>query len=107
MTPKPLPGIDWRTQIDYVVNDETADQPIADTEANEVAEVQIRNRVIPTTPVDVDKIVIGPKGKAVTKDKNALFQVTASWTDFDGNDRKYILNVAPGQQSEVHPDPEN
>lgn len=87
LTPKPLPGIDWRTQIDYVVNGETADQPIADIEANEVAEVQIRNRVIPTTPVDIDKIVIGPKGKAVTKDKNALFQVTASWTDFDGNDR--------------------
>lgn len=107
LAPKPLPGIDWGTQIDYVVNGETADQPVADIEANEVTEVQIHNRVIPTTPVDVDKIVTGPKGKAVTKDKNALFQVTASWTDFDGNDRKCILNVVPGQQSEVHPDPEN
>src|SRR5699024_9634124 len=87
LAPKPLPGIDWSTQIDYIVNGESADAPAADIEANEVTEVEIYNRVIPTTTVDVDKIVTGPKGNAVTKDENALFQVTASWTDVDGNDR--------------------
>lgn len=107
MAPKPLSDIDWSTQIDYVVNGETADQPVSDIEANEVTEVQIHNRVIPTTLVDVDKIVTGSKGKSVTKDKNAPFQVTASWTDFDVNDRKCILNVVPSKQSEVHPGPEN
>ncbi|WP_278829084.1 DUF5979 domain-containing protein [Corynebacterium stationis] len=107
LTPKPLPGIDWSTQIDYIVNGESADAPAADIEANEVTEVEIHNRVIPTTTVDVDKIVTGPKGNAVTKDENALFQVTASWTDVDGNDRHCILNVVPGQQAEVHPEPAN
>src|SRR5699024_3926049 len=72
-------------------------------EPNEVTAVEIHNRVIPTTTVDIDKLVTGPKGKAVTKDKNALFQVTASWTDVDGNDRHCILNVVPGKQAEVHP----
>src|SRR5699024_1141827 len=107
LAPKPLPGIDWSTQIDYIVNGESADAPAADIEANEVTEVEIYNRVIPTTTVDVDKIVTGPKGNAVTKDENALFQVTASWTDVDGNDRHCILNVVPGQQAEVHPEPAN
>lgn len=107
LTPKPLPGIDWSTQIDYIVNGESADAPAADIEANEVTEVEIHNRVVPTTTVDVDKIVTGPKGNAVTKDENALFQVTASWTDVDGNDRHCILNVVPGQQAEVHPEPAN
>lgn len=107
LTPKPLPGIDWSTQINYIVNGESADAPAADIEANEVTEVEIHNRVIPTTTVDVDKIVTGPKGNAVTKDENALFQVTASWTDVDGNDRHCILNVVPGQQAEVHPEPAN
>ncbi|WBT07823.1 DUF5979 domain-containing protein [Corynebacterium sp. SCR221107] len=107
LTPKPLPGIDWSTQIDYIVNGESADAPAADIEANEVTEVEIHNRVIPTTTVDVDKIVTGTKGNAVTKDENALFQVTASWTDVDGNDRHCILNVVPGQQAEVHPEPAN
>ena len=106
-TPKPLPGIDWSTQIDYVINSDSVDEPVATIEPNEVTAVEIHNRVIPTTTVDIDKLVTGPKGKAVTKDKNALFQVTASWTDVDGNDRHCILNVVPGKQAEVHPDADN
>lgn len=78
-----------------------------DIEVNEVAEVQIHNGLIPTTQVGIDKLVTGTKGNAVTKDDNALFQVTASWRDFDGNDRSCIFNVVPGESAVVHPDANN
>ena len=78
-----------------------------DIEVNEVSEVQIHNGLIQTTQVGNDKLVTGPKGNAVTNDDNALFQVTASWQDFDGNDRSCILNVVPGESAVVHPDADN
>src|SRR5699024_1009507 len=106
-TPKPLPGIDWSTQIDYVINSDSVDEPVATIEPNEVTAVDIHNRVIPTTTVDIDKLVTGPKSKAVTKYKIALVYVTASCTDVDGNDRHCILNVVPGKQAEVPSDADN
>lgn len=102
LDPAPLPGMDFGLPFYYVVADATdnpGDRDVVEVEADEVAEVQIRNRPIPTTEVDVDKVVTGLKGNDVMNDDNALFQVTASWTDIDGFEKVCVLNVVPGKSA--------
>lgn len=102
LEPAPLPGMDFGLPFYYVVadaTDEPGDRNVVEVEADEVAEIQIRNRPIPTTEVEVDKIVTGLKGKDVMNDDNALFQVTASWTDIDGFEKVCVLNVVPGESA--------
>ncbi|MGF0248106.1 DUF5979 domain-containing protein [Rhodococcus erythropolis] len=96
--PKPLDGIDWARPY-YYVSADAGDAEYRDTVkavAGEKAVVEIHNRPIPTTEVDIDKIVTGPKGGQVAKDGSTIFQVTATWTDIDNEARSCVLDVRPG-----------
>ncbi|WP_287486361.1 DUF5979 domain-containing protein [Rhodococcus sp. (in: high G+C Gram-positive bacteria)] len=96
--PKPLAGIDWARPY-YYVSADAGDADYRDTVkavAGEKAVVEIHNRPIPTTEVDIDKIVTGPKGSQVAKDGSTIFQVTATWTDIDNEARSCVLDVKPG-----------
>lgn len=101
VTPTALPGMDWANPGYWVEQDagEPGHRDTVEIEADGEALVQIQNRPIPTTEVDIDKIVIGPKGKQVERDDSTLFQVTASWTGIEGEDRTCVLNVVPGQSA--------
>lgn len=88
LDPLPLPGVDWG-----MPSYEDTLQVEADGE--HIAE--ITNRLIPTTVLDIDKSVTGPKGRQVERHASSLFQVTASWTDIDNRERSCVLNVRPGQ----------
>lgn len=57
--------------------------------------VEIHNRLIETTEVDVDKTVTGPKGDEVENHESSTFQVTATWVDADEQNRSCVLNVFP------------
>ncbi|WP_287165295.1 DUF5979 domain-containing protein [Rhodococcus sp. (in: high G+C Gram-positive bacteria)] len=96
--PNPLPGIDWARPYYYVAADggEPGYRNTVQVVAGEEAVVEIHNRPIPTTDVDIDKIVTGPKGSQVTKDGSTTFQVTATWTDVDDSARSCVLDVRPG-----------
>lgn len=96
--PDPLPGIDWARPY-YWVAEDAGDEEHRNTvgiEPGKNAVVEIHNRIIPTTDVDVSKIVTGPKGNQVTKDPSTTFQVTAAWTDIDDEARSCVLDVKPG-----------
>ena len=97
--PTPLPGMDWGQPYYWVEVDagEAGNRDTVQIEADGTAEVHVQNRPIPTTEVDVDKIVTGPKGDEIEQDDSTLFQVTASWTDVDGEDRHCVLDVVPGE----------
>lgn len=90
VTPENLPGIDWGKP--------EFDSDTVEVGADETAVVKIKNTPIPTTPVDVDKSVTGPKGKEVEKDDSSTFQVKASWTAWDGV-KTCIFNVVPGKSA--------
>ncbi|MGX1855826.1 DUF5979 domain-containing protein [Dietzia sp. NPDC055340] len=95
--PEPLDGLDWARPFYYVTADagEPGDRNTVEIVPGERAEVEIRNRPIPTTEVEIDKIVTGPKGGQVTDHESTTFQVTATWTDVDDEDRSCILDVTP------------
>ncbi|QKT14174.1 LPXTG cell wall anchor domain-containing protein [Rhodococcus sp. W8901] len=96
--PNPLPGIAWARPY-YWVAEDAGDADYRNTVAivpGDEAKVEIHNRPIPTTDVDIEKIVTGPKGNQVTKDPSTTFQVTATWTDVDDEARTCILAVKPG-----------
>ncbi|NMM91974.1 peptidase [Rhodococcus sp. SRB_17] len=96
--PNPLPGIDWARPY-YWVAEDAGDADFRNTVGivpGDKAVVEIRNRIIPTTNVDIDKIVTGPKGGQVMKDPSTTFQITATWTDVDDAARSCILDVKPG-----------
>lgn len=96
--PDALPGTDWARPYYYVAAD-AGDADYRDTvtiKAGAEAVVEIHNRPIPTTDVDIDKIVTGPKGNQVTGHESTTFQVTATWTDVDDEVRSCILDVTPG-----------
>ncbi|MFD4293647.1 DUF5979 domain-containing protein [Rhodococcus sp. NPDC058532] len=96
--PKDLPGFDWARPY-YWVAEDAGDADYRNTVGivpGEQAVVEIHNRIIPTTDLDIEKIVTGPKGNQVMKDPAATFQVTATWTDADGEARSCILDVKPG-----------
>ncbi|MGB6246688.1 DUF5979 domain-containing protein [Gordonia sp. (in: high G+C Gram-positive bacteria)] len=96
--PDPLPGKDWARPY-YFVTKDGGDEGYRNTVQivpGQKAVVQIHNRPTPTAEVDIEKVVTGPKGRQVTKDPSALFQVTATWTDSDGEARSCVLNVKPG-----------
>lgn len=97
--PQALPGVDWALPIYTVVSDagEAGDRDHAVIVAGEIAEIEIHNRSVPTVEVDIEKIVTGPLGGAISKNENTLFQVTATWTDIDGIDRRCVLDVVPGK----------
>ncbi|MDN6553242.1 MAG: LPXTG cell wall anchor domain-containing protein, partial [Corynebacterium flavescens] len=90
VTPVNLPGVDWGAP-------EFSSEPI-EVGADETAVVKIKNTPIPTTPVDVDKSVTGPKGKDVEKDESSTFQVKATWTAWDG-EKSCIFDVVPGKSA--------
>ncbi|WP_430459254.1 DUF5979 domain-containing protein [Rhodococcus qingshengii] len=96
--PKPLAGIDWARPYYYVAADggDAGYRNTVQAVAGEEAVVEIHNRPIPTTEVDIDKIVTGPKGSQVAKDGSTIFQVTATWTDIDNEARSCVLDVKPG-----------
>ncbi|MCS5478273.1 DUF5979 domain-containing protein [Corynebacterium sp. YIM 101645] len=90
-------GYDWAkpyyvtgTEGEFVYGSE-----IVITGGDKTDTVEIHNRLIPTTEVDIDKIVTGPKGNEVENDASSTFQVTARWQDADGQDRTCVLNVTP------------
>lgn len=90
VTPTSLPGIDWGQPL--------FDSDTVEVGADETSTVTIKNTPIPTTPVDVDKSVTGPKGKDVEKDESSTFQVKATW-QVEGQDKTCILNVVPGKSA--------
>ncbi|MCA1006815.1 DUF5979 domain-containing protein [Rhodococcus hoagii] len=96
--PAALPGISWARPYYNVAADagEPGHRNTVEVVAGDKAVVEIHNRPIPTTDVDIDKIVTGPKGKQVTEHESTTFQVTATWTDVDGEDRTCVLDVKPG-----------
>lgn len=96
--PAALPGMDWARPFYYVAADagEPGDRNTVQIVAGDESVVEIRNRPIPTADVDIDKIVSGPKGNQVAKDGSTIFQVTASWTDVDDENRSCVLDVKPG-----------
>lgn len=51
----------------------------------------------PEADVVVEKTVTGPKGAQVEADENALFQITATWTDKLGRNFSKTFNVVPGK----------
>ncbi|AGN17905.1 VaFE repeat-containing surface-anchored protein [Corynebacterium glutamicum] len=51
----------------------------------------------PEADVVVEKTVTGPKGAQVEADENALFQITATWTDELGRNFSKTFNVVPGK----------
>lgn len=90
VTPENLPGVDWgNPQYDAAQIEVPADNTVTGT---------IKNTPIPTTPVDVDKSVTGPKGKEVEKDKSSTFQVKATW-QVEGQNRSCIFDVVPGESA--------
>ncbi|WP_307810649.1 DUF5979 domain-containing protein [Tomitella cavernea] len=95
---KPLPGMDWARPY-YWVAEDAGDAEYRNTVGivpGDSAVVEIRNRPIPTTDVDIDKVVTGPKGAQVSGDDSTTFQVTATWTDVDDESRSCVLDVEPG-----------
>lgn len=96
--PDALPGMAWARPFYYVAADagEPGDRNTVQVVAGDEAVVEIRNRPIPTTGVDIDKIVTGPKGNQVAGHGSTTFQVTATWTDVDGEARSCVLDVKPG-----------
>ncbi|WP_242676716.1 DUF5979 domain-containing protein [Rhodococcus sp. ABRD24] len=96
--PDALPGMDWARPFYYVAADagEPGDRDTVQVVAGDEALVEIRNRPIPTTDVDIDKIVTGPKGNQVSGHESTTFQVTATWTDVDDEARSCVLDVKPG-----------
>lgn len=101
LDPAALPGMDWGLPFYHVAADagEAGDRNTLEISADGEARVEIRNRPIPTSDVDIDKVVTGPKGNQVENDDSALFQVTASWIDIDGFTRECVLDVVPGQSA--------
>ncbi|MFN3600106.1 MAG: DUF5979 domain-containing protein [Dietzia sp.] len=99
--PEALPGIDWARPFYYVTADagEPGDRDTVEIAAGGEAVVEIRNRPVATTEVDVVKTVTGPKGARVSRDASTSFQVTATWTDADDVERSCILDVVPGEQA--------
>ncbi|PTR32234.1 LPXTG-motif cell wall-anchored protein [Rhodococcus sp. OK519] len=96
--PAALPGISWARPYYYVAAD-AGDPDYRDTvtiEPGAEAVVEIHNRPIPTTDVDIDKIVTGPKGNQVAGHESTTFQVTATWMDVDDEARSCVLDVKPG-----------
>ncbi|WP_031937130.1 DUF5979 domain-containing protein [Prescottella defluvii] len=96
--PSPLPGMDWARPY-YWVSEDAGAADYRNTVAivpGDEAKVEIHNRPIPTTDVNIEKIVTGPKGNQVTKDPSTTFQVTATWTDIDDEARSCVLDVKPG-----------
>ncbi|AWH93688.1 peptidase [Dietzia lutea] len=95
--PAPLAGMDWARPFYYVAADagEPGDRDTVQIVPGDHAEVEIRNRPIPTTEVKIDKIVTGPKGDQVAGDESTTFQVTATWTDPDDEERSCIVDVTP------------
>lgn len=90
LQPTALPGLDWGLP---------AYDPELTVTADGESIAQITNRAIPTTEVDIDKIVSGPKGEAVENSDSTYFQVTADWKDIDGQERSCVLNVVPGESA--------
>lgn len=95
--PEALDGISWERPFYFVAADagEPGDRDSAEIAAGEQALVEVRNRPIPTTEVDISKVVSGPKGRQVSRDPSTAFQVTATWTDVDGEERSCLLDVTP------------
>ena len=95
--PAPLDGVDWARPFYYVAADagEPGDRDTVEIAAGDTAEVQIRNRPVPTGDVVIDKVVSGVKGDQVVKHSSTTFQVTATWTDPDDESRSCILDVRP------------
>lgn len=48
--------------------------------------------------VIVEKKVTGPKGDDVTNDETAVFQITATWVDENGETQKRTYTVRPGEE---------
>ncbi|AIK83976.1 hypothetical protein CGLAR1_01535 [Corynebacterium glutamicum] len=61
------------------------------------AVVTATNTYTPDGEIIIEKTVTGPKGAEVTADKDAVFQLEASWTDRLGNSQSKIVNVVPGK----------
>ncbi|MFW8625087.1 DUF5979 domain-containing protein, partial [Corynebacterium glutamicum] len=61
------------------------------------AVVTATNTYTPGGEIIVEKTVTGPKGAEVTADKDAVFQIEASWTDRLGNSQSKVVNVVPGK----------
>ncbi|MCD2262733.1 peptidase [Dietzia aurantiaca] len=95
--PAPLDGTDWARPFYYVAADagEPEDRNSVEIESGERAEVEIRNRPIPTADVLIEKLVTGAKGEEVAADKSSTFEVTATWTDPDDEARTCVLDVRP------------
>lgn len=95
--PAPLDGISWARPFYYVATDagEPGDRNTVTIVPGERAEVEIRNRPIPTAGVEIDKVVTGPKGGQVAGHESTSFQVTATWTDVDEEERSCVLDVTP------------
>lgn len=97
VTPAPLDGTDWARPFYYVASDagEPEDRNTVEIASGERAEVEIRNRPIPTADVMIEKFVTGSKGDEVTADRSSTFEVTATWTDPDNEERSCVLVVRP------------
>ncbi|MGX1739493.1 DUF5979 domain-containing protein, partial [Corynebacterium flavescens] len=59
--------------------------------------VTATNTYFPTGDIVVEKKVTGPKGAEVTADKDAVFQIKASWKNEDGTPGEKLFNVTPGE----------
>lgn len=89
VTPAPLPGVDWKKPL--------FDKDSVTVEGGRTETAQIRNTIIPTTPVDVVKTVSGPLATHLAK--KTTFEVTASWTDADGASKTCVFTVKNGESA--------
>ncbi|MGC2866115.1 VaFE repeat-containing surface-anchored protein, partial [Corynebacterium glutamicum] len=74
-----------------------SDTPVASHEDPEDEAQTFTVEKEPVRGVEVTKTVTGTKGAEVTTDKDAVFQIEASWTDRLGNSQSKIVNVVPGE----------
>jgi LPXTG-motif cell wall-anchored protein len=89
VTPVPLPGVDWaKPQFD---------EGQLTVEGGKTVPTEIRNTIVPTTEVDIEKTVTGPLANKLAK--KTTFEVTASWTDKDGFDKTCVFTVKNGESA--------